>query len=174
MQLEKDEEIRRLRTELEELRAHAETAVQNGPETDGEMEGSPEADAPQESPEVSAAFEPAAGEDYSQEDDSLSGVFDGEAPGSGENEEQEYEGEEDEEEYQDEEDEEDEDGLDYDFSEEDDTSFLDMIFSYAEEIGKMSPFERMEANGVDVMEFTLEDLAAETEAWPSRRRASTP
>ena len=174
MQLEKDEEIRRLRTELEELRAHAEMAVQNGPETDGEMEGSPEADAPQESPEVSAAFEPAAGEDYSQEDDSLSGVFDGEAPGSGENEEQEYEGEEDEEEYQDEEDEEDEDDLDYDFSEEDDTSFLDMIFSYAEEIGKMSPFERMEANGVDVMEFTLEDLAAETEAWPSRRRASAP
>jgi len=36
----------------------------------------------------------------------------------------------------------------------------------------MSPFERMEAYGIEVMEFTMEDLLAEVQARQESRRAA--
>ena len=42
--------------------------------------------------------------------------------------------------------------------------------SFAAGLMNMTPFERMRANGKEVMEITFEDLAAEVKARDERRR----
>ena len=170
LQLEKDEEIRRLQEEIERLRAASQTPEPAAQEAAGEepfpvtfriTEPEQEQEAEQSEEDVFSSFVDA---DFSQEaEGALSGLF-GEAYSEEEPE--------DEDDYDEDEEDEDEDEDDFDLSDDDDQSFLDMISSYAAEIESMSPFERMEANGVEVMEFTIDDLIAEAAARQERRRAA--
>ena len=79
------------------------------------------------------------------------------------------------------EDEEDEEDEDYDEDEDedeeeegdssgDDSDFMSAFCSFAASLMNMTPFERMRANGKEVMTISFEDLAAEAKAQTDRKR----
>ena len=68
------------------------------------------------------------------------------------------------------EDEEDLEDLDEDEDEDDGEDFMAALKSYAAEISDMSPFERMAAYGIDVMELSVDDLLKEVQTRQESRR----
>ena len=168
---EKDEEIRRLREEFEQLKA-------------GRFEEEPEeefGDSYEEPPEEDLSGE-AEGYGEEEEDGALFKLF-----SFDEDEEEETESSEDGEEepiWDDSEDEEEaesgeapdgfedeleEGGEDEDETEEDD-DFMSSFCRFAESLQSMTVFERMKANGTQTANITLEELIKEAETQTARRR----
>ena len=162
---EKDDEIRRLREEFEQLKAakQEEPALPEEAEEDDvfnfDFEEEPEEEMPDEDDEF-------GGE---EEDGELFSLF-----GLGE------EGEEDEEDaFADEDEEEDPIITDEDEDEEaeesddetgDDDDFMSSFCRFAESLQSMTVFERMKANGTSTSAITLEELAKEAETQVRQRR----
>ena len=166
MQLEKDEEIRRLQEEIERLRTGTPTD-ESGMLLSAQEPEAQEPATEDTEPEAFDAFGYPSGVDFSEEEDGeLSELYAEEVvlaeAGFAQN---------DAEEASDDESDEDDD-TDYDLSAADDDDFLSVICSYAEELQRMGPFERMEVDGVDVMDFTLDDLIAAASAQTEQRRSA--
>ena len=186
---EKDEEIARLQAEKEEeMRRLKDETLQ--PETVGLEENATPAfeTEPAGEPGISYAEpqdideEPDVGEDEEETGDLFS-LFGGEEEPSADDEEPEEEDDWDAEEPEDDEEfgaddlideseEESDEEVDDDDDDEDDDDFMSSFCSFAARLKSMSPFERIKANGQEVAEITLEDLAEEAKAQLERRRSA--
>ena len=174
---EMDERIRSLQAENERLRTGAteterESEPENGepaiteeppyeePEEMGPFDGLDDDAYPEEEDgELVALFQET--EDYEEEDEEGDGSDFGldEEDGEYDAEDEDYDEDEDE----------DEEGEDEDSSE-DDSDFMSAFCSFAASLMNMTPFERMRANGKEVMTISFEDLTTEAKAQAEQKR----
>ena len=185
---EMDELLRRLQEENELLRTGAYAPAAAAPEVPAAAEGAPVIEAenepePEEEEPERGPFDGLEDEDYAEgEDGELVSLFrasceledEDEEPEEDEEEEDESEDfdfdfDEDEDDEDEDEDEEEEYG-DEEESDEDEDDFMTSFCSFASSLMSMTPFERMRANGKEVMAITLEDLDAEVKAQAEQRR----
>lgn len=175
---EKDEEIRRLRQEYEQLKAAEENLPEDGDEDGGELVA---ADADGEDAEYNDPLDDLVDDEYSEEvdDEENSELFT--LFGLSQDKEEDDEDDEDEDDWDagasvfDDVaagDDDDVIGLSLDEEDEDEDSsddFMNAFCSFAAKLKEMSPFERLRANGQDVAEITLDDLIEEAKARMERR-----
>jgi len=185
LQEEKDEEIRRLKEEkfqeeeaeeedlaniiLEDLGSSEEYPEEPdeefGEEEDGDLFSLFGIEAPSEEDYDEEESEDEE-DDWNSEDEESEDDWDSEDEEPGEDDwDSEDEDSDEDEESDDEEEDEDEEG-------EDDEDFMSSFCNFAARLKSMSPFERIRANGQEVAEITLEDLAEEARIQFERKRAN--
>ena len=164
---EKDDEIRRLREEFEQLKAakQEEPALPEEEEEDDvfnfDFEEEPEEELPEEDDEF-------GGEEEDGELFSLFGLGE-----EGEEDEEDAFADEDEDEEEDPiitDEDEDEESEESDDDTDDDDDFMSSFCRFAESLQSMTVFERMKANGTSTSAITLEELTKEAETQVRQRR----
>ncbi len=180
---EMDERLRSLQAENERLRtgasaaepaipapAFAEELSYEEPETEelGPFDGLDDDAYPEEEDgELVALFQETA--DYGQDEEEPDFDLDLEDEDYDEDEDEDYDEDEDEDYGEDEEDEDSSEEEDEESSD-DDSDFMSAFCSFAASLMNMTAFERMRANGKEVMTITFEDLTAEVKAQAEQRR----